>query len=165
MQAISQPVGPHTGVLLGLVVHATPHAPQFWVSSSLMQAPLHGPKPSAQAMPQPLASQVAEPFATDGQALSQLVQCAGSIVVSTQAPPQFVVPPGQPLTHLPTEQASVAPHGLSQPPQLAGLVLVSTQAEPHSAKPCAQALPHLPPTHTPTPLAGASQAFPHSPQF
>jgi hypothetical protein len=132
---MSQPVGPHTGVLFGFAAHATPQAPQFWVSSSLMQAPLHAPKPSAQAMSQPPAAQVAEPFATDGQALSQLVQCAGSIVVSTQDPPQFVVPPGQPLTHLPLEQASVAPHGLSQPPQSEGLVLVSTQAVPHNAKP------------------------------
>ncbi len=100
-----------------------------------MHSPLHGPKPSAQATPQPLASQVAEPLTTAGQALLQVVQWAGSLAVSTQDPPQFVVPPGQPLTHLPFEQASVAPHGLSQPPQLAGLVLVSTQAEPHSAKP------------------------------
>jgi hypothetical protein len=116
-------------------------------------------------MPQPVAPQLAEPFGTDGQAVSQLWQWAGSLAVSTHEPPQFVVPAGQLLVHLPSLHASLVAHGLSQPPQLAGLLLVSTQAEPHSAKPCSQLAAHAPSTQMAMPLAGASQACPHLPQF
>src|SRR5260221_13697162 len=132
---MSQPVGPQIALLLVLASQAVPHVRQFWMSSSLTQAPLQGLKPLSQAMSQPPALQVAEPFAGDGQALAQVVQCAGSWLVSTQEPEQFVVPLGQLSTHLPSEQAWSVAHGMSQPPQLAGLVLVSTQAAPHSAKP------------------------------
>lgn len=130
---MSQPLVVHTAVLFGFGLHLVPHAKQFCVSSSRTQAPSQGLKPSSHWMPQPLAPQVGAPFATDGQAVSQLVQWAGSVAVSTQEPPQFVVPLGQSLTHLPAAQAWSAAHGLSQPPQFAGLTLVSTQAVPHSA--------------------------------
>lgn len=56
--------------------------------------------------------------------------------MSTQEAPQFVLPAGHPLLHLPSLHTSLVAQGLSQPPQFAGLVLVSMQAEPHSAKPC-----------------------------
>ena len=56
-------------------------------------------------MPQLPPLHVALPFATPGQALPQLLQCAGSWLVSMQEPPQFSVPFGQSLTHLPSEQA------------------------------------------------------------
>ena len=92
-------------------------------------------------MPQPLAPQMGEPLATVGHAVPQSRQCAGSLAVSTQAPPQLVEPLGQSLTHLPSEQAWSVAHGLSQPPQLAGLVLMLTQAVPHSAKPRTESHP------------------------
>lgn len=120
-------------------------------------------------MPQPVAPQVGEPLATVGHAVSQSWQCAGSVVVSTQAPPQLVVPPGQLLTHLPSEQAWSVAHGLSQPPQLAGLVLMLTQAVPHSANPGSQLAVHAPSLQTAMPLAGASHGrcvlLAQSPQF
>jgi hypothetical protein len=71
---MSQPLAPHTAVLLGWALHTTPHLPQFWVSSSFTQTPPQGLKPASQAMPQPLAPQVALPLATPGQAVSQLWQ-------------------------------------------------------------------------------------------
>lgn len=85
--------------------------------------------------------------------------------VSTQEAPQSVVPPGHLLTHLPTLHTWPLAQGLSQPPQLAGFLSVSMQAEPQSAKPCWQLEPHWPAMHVATPLAGASQAWPHLPQF
>lgn len=100
-----QPVVVQTAVLFGLASHLVPQARQFCVSSSRTQAPLHGLKPSSHWMPQPLAPHMGEPLATEGQAVSQLVQWAGSAAISTQEPPQFVVPLGQSLTHLPAAQA------------------------------------------------------------
>lgn len=132
---MSQPFGPHTAVLFGSGLQVTPQPRQFCVSSSLTQASPHGLKPSSHAMPQPLLPQVARPLATPAQAVWQFWQCAGSLPVSTQEPPQFVVPLGHSVTHLPPAQACSVAQGLSQPPQLAGLTLVSTQAEPHSANP------------------------------
>src|SRR3954462_8748178 len=126
---MSQPLAPQTAVLFGRALHTTPHFPQFCVSSSLTQAPPHGLKPAAQAMPQLPAVQVALPLATPGQALSQVWQWAASLAVSTQEPPQFVVPLGQSVTHLPPAHAWLPEHGLSQPPQLPWLVLVSMHAE------------------------------------
>lgn len=130
---MSQPLGPQMALLLGFAAHTTPHLPQFCVSVSFTHASPQGLKPSSQAMPQPLAPQVALPLGTPAQAVSQLLQCEGSLAVSTHAPPQFVVPLGQSVTHLPSEHAWPVAHGLPQPPQLAGLLLMSTQAEPHSA--------------------------------
>jgi hypothetical protein len=162
---MSQPLGPHTALLFGLTAHICPHLPQFFGSSSLTQAPLQGLKPSSQAMPQPLAPQVARPFATPAQAVSQFWQCPASVAKSTHEPPQLVLPLGHSVTHLPFEHACSVAHGLSQPPQLAGLALVSMQAEPHSAKPWSQLAPHTPASHTAMPLAGASQTVPHTLQF
>ena len=106
-----------------------------------MHAPSQGLKPSLQAMPQPAAPQVASPFVVAGQAVSQLLQCAGSASVSTQEPLQFVVPDGQSLTHLLLAHASSVAQILSQPPQLLWSLVVLTHAPglaseaPHSAKP------------------------------
>jgi hypothetical protein len=132
---MSHPFGPHTAVLFGAALQATPQARQFCVSSSLTQELPQALKPSLHAMPQPLLPQVALPLATPGQAVLQSLQCAGSLLVSTQEPSQFVVPLGHSVTHLPPAQAWSVAHGLSHPPQLAALTLVSTQAEPHRAKP------------------------------
>jgi hypothetical protein len=56
---MSQPLAVHTALLFGLAAHASPHLPQFCVSSSLTQAPLHGLNPVSHAIPQPLAPHVA----------------------------------------------------------------------------------------------------------
>jgi hypothetical protein len=165
LQVKSQPLAPHSALLFGLGAHTSPHLPQFFVSSSLMQAPLHGLKPSSQAIPQPLAPHVALPFATAAQAVPQAWQFPASVARSTHEPKQLVLPLGQSATHLPLEHACPVAHGLSQPPQFAGLALVSTQAEPHSAKPGSQLAPHTPSWQTAMPLAGASQAVPHALQF
>lgn len=162
---MSQPLAPQTAVLFGLGLQSVPHLPQFCVVSSLTQAPPHGLKPVSHAIPQPPAAHVALPLAMPGQAISHVLQWAGSLSVSTHEPPQFVVPFGQSVTHLPEAQTCSVAHGLSQPPQLAGLVLVSIQAEPHSAKPWSQLPPHTPASHTAMPLAGASQAVSHVLQF
>src|SRR5512138_3437428 len=102
---MSQPAAPHTALLFGLAAQLVPHVLQFWISSSLRQAPLQGLKPVSHTMSQPLAPQLAEPFATVGHAVSQARQCAGSLVVSTQEPLQLTVPLGQSVTHLPSEHA------------------------------------------------------------
>lgn len=113
--------------------------------------------------------QIAVPLATPGHAVEQSMQCAGSFVVSTQAPPQLVVSSGHLLEHLPSEQTSSEPQALSQPPQLAGSLPVLTQAEPHSAKPWSQLAPHLPASQMAMPFAGASHgecvSLAQSPQF
>jgi hypothetical protein len=132
---MSQPLAPQIAVLFGWASHTIPHLPQFVASSSLTQLPPHELKPASQAIPQLPLLQVALPLATPAQAVSQLWQWAGSLAVSTQAPPQLVVPFGQFATHLPLEQASSAAQGLSHPPQLPWLLLVSMQADPHNAKP------------------------------
>lgn len=102
---MSQPVGPHTAVLFGSALQATPQARQFCVSSSLTQALPQALKPSLHAMPQPPLPQVALPLATPAHAVLQPWQCAGSLLVSTQEPSQLVVPLGHSLTHLPPEHA------------------------------------------------------------
>ena len=104
MQATSQPLAPQTALLFGLAWQVTPQAPQFCVVSSFTQAPSQGLKPASQAMPQPAVPQVALPLATPGQAVPQPWQWAGSEAVSTQEPPQLVLPLGQSLRHLPLEQ-------------------------------------------------------------
>ena len=55
-------------------------------------------------------------------------QFAGSLVRSTQAPPQEDVPAAQ--VHAPRSQLSVAPHARSQVPQCDASVTTSTQAPP-----------------------------------
>ena len=135
---MSQPLAPQTAVLFGAAPHTTAHLPQFCVSSSLTQAPLHAENPASQAIPQLPPAHVALPLATPGQAFWQVWQWAGSVAVSTQEPPQLAVPLGQSATHLPPAQAWSSAQGLSQPPQLLGLVSVSMHAEPHRAKPWSQ---------------------------
>ena len=71
---MSQPAGPHTALPFGLAEQLVPHVLQFWMSSSLRQAPPQGLKPSSQTMAQPLFPQLAEPFATEGHAVSQDMQ-------------------------------------------------------------------------------------------
>jgi hypothetical protein len=160
-----QPSGPQKLPPFGLVPQLAPHALQFVMLSSLMQAPLQGLKPASQAMPQPSASQVAEPLGTEVQAVSHPPQWAGSWAVSMQAPPQLLRSSGQSVTQLPSAHTCSVAHAFSQPPQWLGLVLVSTHAEPHSAKPGAQLTLHLPSSHAAMPLAGASHAASHAPQF
>src|SRR4051812_32561747 len=108
---MSQPLAVHTALLFGLGAHTSPHLPQFCVSSSLTQAPLHGLKPASQAMPQPPAPHVAWPFATPEQAVPQTWQCPASVARSTHEPPQLVIPLGQSVTHLPLEHACPSAQG------------------------------------------------------
>lgn len=103
LQSMSQPLGPQTALPFGVAPQLVPQVLQLVVSSSFRQAPLQRLKPGSQTMPHPLASHLAEPSTTVGHALSQPRQCAGSWLVSKHEPPQFSVPGGQLLTHMPEE--------------------------------------------------------------
>jgi hypothetical protein len=96
-----QPAAVHTAVLFGFGWHFVPHVLQLSVVSSLTHCPPQALYPSLHLMSQPEAPQTGVPFATVGHAVAQSIQCAGSVEVSAQVPPQFVVPLGQLLAHLP----------------------------------------------------------------
>lgn len=83
-------------------------------------------------MPHFAASQVAVPFSGMGQAMPQSPQWVGELLVSTQAPPQFVLPGAQLLVQLPAEQTCPASHLVSHDPQRVGVFETSTQAPSQS---------------------------------
>ena len=75
--------------------------------------------------------QTALPCSGTPQAIPQPPQSAGSEAVSTQAPPQFVVPLGQEVVQVPPAQTWFVPQAWPQPPQFLGSEARSTQDEPH----------------------------------
>ncbi len=98
------------------------------------------------------------------QAWPQLPQFRLSEAVSTQLPPHWVLPPGQPPAwQVASRQASPLAQAWPQAPQLAGslAVLVQRPASPHWVCPDGQLDAHLPLTQA-RPLA---QDVPHLPQF
>jgi len=58
-------------------------------------------------------------------------QLAGSLEVSTQELPHFVVPPAQLSAHAPAEQTCPGVHAVPQTPQLSGSLVTSTQPPLH----------------------------------
>lgn len=66
------------------------------------------------------------------QRLPQPLQFCRSALVSTQEPPQLVVPLGQLVMHAPPEQTASALQGLPQAPQLALSLLMSTHWPPQA---------------------------------
>jgi hypothetical protein len=68
----------------------------------------------------------------------------GELSVSTQAPPQLVLPGAQLSLQVPDEQTCPAPHFVSQEPQRAGLLETSTQVPPHSSSGFVHLIPHTP---------------------
>jgi hypothetical protein len=100
----------------------------------------------------------------------QSPQLVASVCVSTQLPPQWVIPPAQTGTHSPFTQASPEVQECPQPPQLVGSswVLVQNGAPPSgaqsvSALPSAlrHALLHRPSEH----ICAGPHPLPHDPQF
>jgi hypothetical protein len=91
----------------------------------LTHAPAHAVVGVAHDVPQLLAEQTS-PAA---QAVAQLPQCAGSVRVSTQTPPQTTCPVGQAQT--PAEQLWPPVHTFPQAPQLFGSLARFTQEPPH----------------------------------
>jgi len=65
----------------------------------------------------------------------QTPQFVGSVVVSTQAPPQSVVPPTQFAPQLPLEHTWPPGQMVPHMPQLLESICVLTQAVPHSVVP------------------------------
>lgn len=92
-------------------------------------------------------------------AVPQAPQCWVSVMRSTQAPPQLVMPAGQP-THTPLEHTGVVPeHTVPHAPQLPVSLDRVTHTPPHSVWPAVH--PHTPFTQ----LAPAGQAVPQAPQL
>jgi len=87
-----------------------------------------------QALPlQVVPAQVHWPLTQEspcGQALPQLPQARGSLVVSTQRPLQLVLPVGQ--THWPERQLCPGLHWVWQPPQCCGSLVGSAQVGPQT---------------------------------
>jgi len=103
-----------------LVLEQTlPQLPQLllsiWRSTHALP---HFEKPVLQVKPHVLEVQVAVPFGGAEQAFPQEPQFDTSLVVSTQFPPQLVVPVGQVTTQVPFEQTWFVPHLTPQYPQL-----------------------------------------------
>jgi hypothetical protein len=91
-------------------------------------------------------------FSFVGQGLPQPPQLAGSVLVSTQAPPHWMAGNTHAKPQLPSKQVGVAPgggmHTVAQLPQCAVLVSTSTQEPPQFWVPIAQPLLHFPPAQT-----------------
>ncbi len=65
--------------------------------------------------------------------MPQAPQLAGSLLVSVQAAPHWVVPLGQLATHLPVAQSSPAAQTFPHAPQFVTSEAVSTHLLPHCA--------------------------------
>jgi hypothetical protein len=112
---------------------AMPQPPQLFASddSSTHAAP-HCEKPLLQTKVQTLATHCGRPFGTVGHTIEQLPHANGSVAVSTQRPPQHVVPGThagprpQPIGRQ-TPPPHVSPAGQTwlQKPQLRGSLNVS----------------------------------------
>ncbi len=98
-----------------------PHVPALGQSPSEWQPQ----DPAMHAWPAPSAA----------HEMLQSPQCEGSLLTSTQLPPQFVVPVGQGVRHTPSVHTAPFPHTWPQPPQLNGSLAKTTQAPAHSVCP------------------------------
>jgi hypothetical protein len=107
---------------------------------------------------------VALPFAGVGHALPQVRQLAGSVVVSTHEPEQFVAPPVQLSPQTPSVHTSFAPHVFPHSPQLNGSVPVNTQALPQRA-PWTHTKSQVLLLQTGAAYAGALHCVGHPPQW
>ena len=65
------------------------------------------------------------------QTTPQLPQLRGSAAISTQDPPQLILPPGHSMRHSPPLQTSIASHALPQDPQCSWFEAGSMQALSH----------------------------------
>ena len=79
-----------------------------------------------------------------GQPLPHIPQLAGSLLMSTQELPHFVVPPVHESPQVLAEQTSPEAHTVRQSPQWAGSFVVLTQALPQSVVPPEHCNPHTP---------------------
>ncbi len=117
--------------------HTVPQAPQLselfvvLTSQPLEATRSQSPKPVLHAKPQPPATQVARAFVGAAHAFEQRPQCVRLELVSTQAPPQEVPPPGQ--AHTPPVQLWPPVQAVPQRPQLALSESGSTQRPPQKA--------------------------------
>lgn len=73
-------------------------------------------------------------------------QAEASVIGSTQAPPQTVVPPGQ--THVPSTHVAPVGHACPQAPQLAASEVRVTHDPLQSVMPAGHAEEHCPLAHT-----------------
>jgi hypothetical protein len=118
----------HTGLA---PAHPAPHAPQLLVSASVLthvEPPGFG---EGQSVAAPAGqTQVPALHVSDApQGVAHPLQCFGSVIVSTQAPPQLVrapLPPSegaeQEVAQMPTLQTSPLGHACPHAPQLSGSV-------------------------------------------
>jgi hypothetical protein len=143
-----QPEIPHTPIVHDAVApiagHALPHIPQWVtellssVSQPLAAIPSQSPKPVSQLATAHI------PIAHEAVAwgsmhrLPQRPQLFMSVARRTHSPMQDIVPAGQLLRHIPSEQKSPIVHALPQRPQLDAESDVSTQRSPQSVSPPAQ---------------------------
>jgi hypothetical protein len=123
--------------------HAARHLPDTHAGVPAAQAALQAPQwpglfeVSTQVPPQSVVP-VGHPQAPSTHALPpvhalpQVLQLAGSELVSVQAPLHAVRPVAQVAAHMPTEQTWPPPQGLVHPPQWAGSVSTSTHVPPQS---------------------------------
>lgn len=123
--------------------HTLPHAPQLsallvvFTSQPLEARRSQSPKPVLHAKPHALAVQVARALAGATQAFEQRPQLARSTLVSVQAPPHDVPPPGR--AHTPPEQLWPPEQALPQRPQFELSVRGLTQRPPQNSWPEGQA--------------------------
>jgi len=115
-------------------------------------------------MPQRVAVQVASPFSGIGQAMPQSPQWVGELLVSTQAPPQFVLPLAQLALQVPSEQTCPASHFVSHEPQRVGSFETSTHVPAQSWSGLVHMTPHTPAWQIAAPPA-CGQTCPQAPQF
>lgn len=87
-------------------------------------------------------------------------QFAGSLVTSTQVPPQSVIAASH--THAPAVQICPPVHATLQPPQLFTSDVVSMHEPVQSTSGAVHIEPHMPRVHV---SPGFGQAVPHMPQF
>jgi hypothetical protein len=111
------PHAPQLAGLLVVLVH-TGGIPQFIVLGGQAQTPMLHTAPPVQASPHP-------------------PQLFTSVIVSTQAPVQFVVPAGHIVVHIPAQTCG-AVHMMVHIPQFWGSVAVLTQTPPQSVPPFGQ---------------------------
>src|SRR5262245_7018890 len=113
----------HVAVPLAGVGQTLPQLPQLEMSVPVaMHWPAQSLNPVSHAMPHTPFAHVAWPFWGWAQAVPHPLRFAGSVLVSTQAVPHWVVPTGQLTSHLPAEQTSMLLQAMPQLPQLAALV-------------------------------------------
>jgi hypothetical protein len=93
-----------------------------------VQAVPHRVKPATQAEPHALEVQVGVAFAGVVQRLPQAPQSSGELVMSTQAPLQFMRVPMHVAAHPVLPQTWPAGQTVAQVPQWFGSLVVSTQA-------------------------------------